>query len=64
MTDEPVPLVVFVLVAYAAFAVPTAIAFVLFGLIRREGKIQGESTKQEKPHKPFPRHRYARWDRE
>ena len=36
MIDEPVSIIAFVLIAFAAFAVPTTIAFVLFGLLRRE----------------------------
>ena len=64
MIGEPVPLVVFVLVAFAAFAVPTALAFVLFGLMRREGQIPDDSTLREKPLQSFPRHRFQRWESE
>ena len=64
MIGEPVPVVVFVLVAFAAFAVPTALAFVLFGLLRREGKTPQVIERQKTVPESFPRHRFRRWDRE
>ncbi len=36
MIEEPLPAVAFLLVAFAVFAVPTTVAYVLFGLLRRE----------------------------
>jgi hypothetical protein len=34
--EGPIPIVAFVLVAFAAFAVPTTIAYILFNLVRKD----------------------------
>ena len=71
MNNEPFPIVVsFILALFAAFAVPTVIAFVLFSMLRREGKVEHEDeryrendTVGQRP-LPFPRHRFLHWDRD
>lgn len=65
MASEPYSMVVsFVLALFAAFAVPTVIAFVLFGILRREGREERAEERDPATFTPrvFPRHRFTRWE--
>ena len=42
--EGPLPIVAFVLIAFAAFAVPTTIAYVLFNLVRKDPPPPEESA--------------------
>lgn len=75
MADGPVPIVVFVLLAFAAFALPSALAFVLFGIVRQDTSPTETAVRPPVPRRPLrfahgrerfanPRDRFGRTNRE